>query len=148
MDDLLVEDVLGLQQAGYLTGRREEYLQEEIAAGNTVVEPGPHELQVDIDSGEAALNFERVWPMFKRCLGGEITRRAASRSGYPKEHITVVLPVVVDDLARVCFQAILGSDGKRELCNWMRYRDGVKPVSCFIEGAPKQERKHDITSDS
>lgn len=101
--------------------------------GLQVVYPEPYELQIDIDSERQRETFEDVWPMFETKMNAKIIDRHFSRSGAPKEHITVCLPFEVSELMRVALQAILGSDGKRELYGVGRVMTDTWPVSIFVE---------------
>lgn len=103
------------------------------AQGLRVVYPAANELQIDIDSPAQAVAFGNIWPMFSSEFEATISDRRPSRRGPPKEHITVRLPFNVSEIERVALQAILGSDGRRELFGYRRIKSGITPVSIFVE---------------
>lgn len=104
-----------------------------LSAGLTVTVPLVNELQIDIDSKADYQRFEAMMPMAVSLLGAVITERRASRSGGDCVHITLMLSEPVRDLERVCLQAILGSDPKREFFGYRRIKDNISPVTMFID---------------
>lgn len=116
------------------TEPREDFLARCDQEGLRVVKPAPNELFVDIDSEEGRVTFNRVWPMFCPSMGAIIIDRHPSKSGLPHEHIVIQLTgVVVTELERIALQAMLGSDGKRELFGYLRQSEGIEPVTVFVE---------------
>lgn len=101
----------------------------------TVVYPAANELQIDIDSLAQAFTFDDIWPIFCAEFQAIISDRRPSKSGPPKEHITVTLPYNVTEVERIALQAILGSDGRRELFGYRRIRNGVAPVSILVRAS-------------
>jgi hypothetical protein len=104
-----------------------------VADGFVVTIAAGSVLQVDIDSDADYMAFQSLWGMFADITGGQVKLIVPSRSGLPKRHITITLPYEVDDITRLALQAILRSDPRRELFGYRRVRDGIAPVTVFID---------------
>jgi hypothetical protein len=103
-----------------------------------VVTPKSDELFIDIDTEEDfkffclnVLTLQKHWPMVSFVWN-------PSKSGGEKKHITVMMPWPMTELERVCLQACLGSDRKRELLSFisLNHEPSCKPT-CFFEKTDK-----------
>lgn len=105
--------------------------------GLRVVLPKPNELFIDIDSARALEDFEEASAILGDEFPGWTFVRAPSASGKKDHfHITVTLPRPVTELERICLQAALGSDRKRELLAFIAHRRGYATPTVFFELAP------------
>lgn len=112
---------------------RDVGIEEAKASGLDIIIPKPNELQIDIDSDEAMTGFYERWEMFLRMIPASTKRIAPSKSGYPRAHITITLPFDIEDLERVLFQSLLGSDYRREMLNTSRVLMGDPDPIVFFE---------------
>ena len=120
----------------YFTLRFKDIPVEEAAVKNNCMVdiPSSKELFIDIDSEADMDRFYSVLGMFAAKIGIESYVIGNSRSCTPgKYHIRVRLLHEIDDLTRVLFQTILGSDPKRELLSYMRIKNNIVPVTAFLE---------------
>lgn len=102
--------------------------------GCIIVHPSRRELFIDIDSKEAATNFEKCLEVFRKTNVMMVVRRSNSPSGKPgREHIVVRLGREVSDEERILLQACLGSDPLREMLSLMRLRAGDEAPTIFFE---------------
>lgn len=87
------------------------------AKGYSVKYPKPYELFVDIDDEMGLQIFERGLKILREFnFNARVTRKQPSPSGEPFHfHIVVALNRDVAPLERLVYQAILGSDPKREI---------------------------------
>jgi len=103
--------------------------------GRVVVYPKPNEIQLDIDTEEAFDRFLKTYKIAKRLLvftkDPEIKSSASGKEGH--RHVTLFMEEEVGDLERIALQAILGSDGNRELFNFFRLSELGISDSCFFE---------------
>jgi hypothetical protein len=109
--------------------------------GLKVVEPKANELQIDLDGARSLHTYCRQYFMLSQ---HGLTRKwkeriTPSKSGGSRVHVTITLPKRIDNLRRVAFQAILGSDIKREAFNLCRVIKRNKyPIIFFeVEHGPK-----------
>ncbi len=101
-----------------------------------IVLPQPNQLQLDYDTPELPPWFERALgiaaqafcPKLRDHISYTVT---SSKSG--NKHVTVDLPVLIDDLTRVAWQAALGSDPMRESLSLMSIRRGIAHPSLLLE---------------
>ncbi len=114
---------------------RERYTARKMAEGFEIVLPKENELQIDIDSEEDYLRFQKMFftVVNKNISGITIKRNCPSQSGFPKRHITLSLPIDINFLERIALQACLGSDNVREFLSLIRYWTGDKYPSLFVE---------------
>lgn len=123
-------------------------LERAIKTGLRIVEPAPNELQLDIDSIGLLTFHEMQWSILKKAgiLKGWKKKITRSKRGGEHVHITITIPYRsvtelllsfrtkhVQDLVRVLFQVILGSDPKREAFNLCRVLKGNKYPIVFFE---------------
>lgn len=105
--------------------------------GCEVVLPDEYEVQLDLDSDEdrALLDiqlqrFNDYEAQFRGPLA-VITNEWRSRSGVGR-HVIVRMPFAMEDDERVLWQALLGSDRKRELYNMLRIlKEMQDPIALF-----------------
>jgi hypothetical protein len=117
--------------------------------GVAVVWPQDNELFIDIDNSEDFKiffkHFDRLNEHFvKEGLSPATYRDHFSKSGYPKRHVVVILPVKVkNELERLAMQAFLGSDRMRELVAWVRLQHNPDHhPTVFFEGQPIKAREN------
>jgi hypothetical protein len=99
-----------------------------------IVEPGPKELQIDIDSPEVPPQFLEQLGILQQFYGYASYRKTTSKSG--NVHITVTLEKTVTATERIMLQALLGSDIKRELLTLKNYKEGRQQHQFFFEKKP------------
>lgn len=97
-----------------------------------VIEPGPRELFVDIDNEE---DMERcrqaVIFLGKHVVSKKQSPSSSGRRG--RYHVTITLDHDLGNIERICLQAIVGSDWRRELLSYKAHRRGVATPSVFFE---------------
>lgn len=103
--------------------------------GLTVVEPNHDELFVDIDSDADMSVFEVNVKLFsEHVIAVEKWSVTRSRSGHPqKRHIVVTLNSSIGSRERLFYQALLGSDRKRELLGLVRVNADDPTPTLFFE---------------
>jgi hypothetical protein len=116
------------------------------AANEKIVEPGPRQLQIDLDGLGAVRVFCRQLAMLD---GERLTRgwryRIAPSFTRGHLHVTITLPRPAPLRDRVLLAALLGSDLKREAFNYIRGELGRRvPVAFFESRADKNRRERDI----
>jgi hypothetical protein len=114
--------------------------------GQIVVLPLEDQLFVDLDSEEALQTFNKNLPKFELHMAEvkSVTRRP-SRNG--NTHAIVTLYSTMEPNTRILYQLFLGSDPLREMLSMIRYENGDKHPTLFIEkydqlqlaGAPEQK---------
>lgn len=110
-------------------------LERAIKTGLRIVEPAPNELQLDIDCIGLLTFHEMQWSILSKA---GITKKwkkkiRKSKRGGEHVHITITIPYKIDNLERILFQTILGSDPKREAFNLCRVLKGNKYPIVFFE---------------
>jgi len=125
-------------------------LERAVKTGLRIVEPKANELQLDIDSIGLLTFHEMQWSILEK---GGITKYwrkkvRESKRGNGHLHVTVTLPCsletwiitfgghykrLVEAIARVALQVLLGSDPKREAFNLCRVLRGNKYPIVFFE---------------
>jgi hypothetical protein len=123
--------------------RTEEAMRAEAAAkGLRVVFPTDHELFIDIDSALSEQVFTVNLALFKKFHMVAKVKKTPSASGKPHHfHIVVtLLSAVPDAVTRITWQAILGSDPKRELLALEHLKEG-RPPTVFFEKPPPVVKK-------
>lgn len=99
-----------------------------------VVQPKPNEVQIDLDGTRALHTFSRQWRMLKDKGLANGWRAKFSRSFSANHaHITVVLPCTMSLKTRVFLAALLGSDLKREMFNYIRVSTRRRIPVAFFE---------------
>lgn len=101
-----------------------------------IVVPDPNQLQIDIDSLAQEKEFDSLFETFFNNVEGslQVISNKPSRSGKPgKRHITLTLNRKVTSVERILFQALLGSDRKRELLSYVRVLNGDPEPTLFFE---------------
>lgn len=114
--------------------RRKDWIKRKEREGYRVDFPGENELFIDIDSARQWSIFKDQLKVFERNFGSVISYKVTpSKSGPPNRHIRVILPFQVNELQRIAFQAVLGSDPVRELLSIARDRQGDEHPTLFLE---------------
>ncbi len=119
----------------------------EVAENNNweVVLPRVDELLIDLDSAEAVSEFDKRYKLVSNIFKLEEISRTDSKSGGGRKHVVVrVLETPLTDTLRVLFQAILGSDFRRELFSLTNILAGNICPTIFFE--KKKEDKTKITT--
>jgi len=100
-----------------------------------VIEPKPNQLQIDLDSARAVRAYGMQYNILRRAglTRGWKEKISTSRSGKTRLHITITMPYKIDNLKRVCMQAVLGSDIKREAFNFCRVENENRYPIVFFE---------------
>lgn len=99
--------------------------------------PQPNELFIDIDNARDFARFKTLIEMFKRVERVREWTSTASASGGQHRHVVVTLTRDVSQFERIAFQAMLGSDLKREVLSFERLRAGTCPhPTVFFEPKP------------
>lgn len=90
--------------------------------GLRIVEPRANEIQIDLDNARALRVYARQYFLLEQhgITTGWRERMTTSKSGGSRVHVTITIPKGIDNVKRVAFQAILGSDLKREAFNLCR----------------------------
>jgi hypothetical protein len=100
--------------------------QRAIERGQVIEHSTPRVLQIDIDGREAYDRFEMLLEMWEGCPTlphlGTITERESRTPG--NMHITIELDGDLPVPTRILFQALLGSDLKRELLSLASFYNG------------------------
>lgn len=103
-----------------------------------VVFPKDNQLFIDLDNEHSYLLFKKQWDIFKKYVDLEATfGELPSKSGLPKRHITINLSYFINELERLAFQAMLGSDRVRELLGYVQMKNGDPHPTLFLEAKPK-----------
>mgnify|MGYP001616205424 FL=1 len=97
-----------------------------------IVLPDDDDLFVALDSAQDVYVMEALLPLFKD-QGYPITRVKTTRSKSGNKHAYLKAPGRLTELERLCLQAILGSDRKREALGFLRVIRGEAPVTVFFE---------------
>lgn len=97
----------------------------------------PEHLQIDIDSRKAFEIFQKQWNFLQETGHVEAEQiyihisRSGSHSGFHR-HITIVMKKSLPAMERIALQALLGSDLKREMCNYGRVKNDAPFPILFI----------------
>lgn len=127
---------------GTLTPERLEYDLRKAAETFDVVRSRPDLLLIDLDTPEAAAQFERVLPKVRDHFGVERVETWPSKSG--NTHAAVTLSKGQPIWVRLALQAALGSDGVREVLGLTRVRNGCEEPSALFR--PKPTAPDDVWS--
>lgn len=95
--------------------------------GTDIRVPKSNELFVDIDSARDFARFKSVIEMFTRVESVDSWTASPSSSGGQHQHVVVRMYRNVTDFERIAFQAMLGSDLKREILSYERLKTGSHP---------------------
>lgn len=103
--------------------------------GLIIVEPKPNELQIDLDGARALHVYGRQFYLLKQqgITKGWKEKIAPSKGGGQRVHVTITTPKPIGKFLRVAFQAVLGSDIKRESFNLCRVLKRNKYPIVFFE---------------
>lgn len=103
--------------------------------GLMIVQPKPNELQIDLDGARALRQYGMQFSILRRAglTKGWRERIQPSKGGRNRVHVIITLPFECTNLMRVCYQAVLGSDIKREAFNLCRVINRNKYPIVFFE---------------
>ncbi len=102
--------------------------------GLKVVYPGPKELQIDIDSERNLAIFFDHLSILRKYLGIEKVAMTPSLSGEASHyHIIMSCARYINISERICLQALLGSDLKREVLGFIMMKNGESKPTLFLE---------------
>lgn len=97
-----------------------------------IVLPKPNQLQLDYDSPRMPDQFDIALGILLEAYdGGADYHTTISKSG--NTHVTIDLPVDIDDVTRVAWQAIFGSDYRREGLSLKAIKRGQLNTILLIE---------------
>lgn len=109
------------------------------ARGLDVYEPKEGEILVDLDDTESQYVMEALIPLARR-VGIDVKLTKITRSQHGNKHAYLKVPFGLTALERLLLQAVFGSDRKRELLAYARYRKGIEPTSVLFE-VPEPKKK-------
>lgn len=137
LDDANQPPQLTTTDEGYdINEAREMFIARVESEGFRVVLPADNELLIDIDTEQHYATFLRSLESVVRNVGNFSDWRIEahpSKSGLPRQHITISLPFAVDPYERIAWQAALGSDPMRELLSAIRLMRGDAHPTLFVE---------------
>ncbi len=98
-----------------------------------IIFPDSTQLQLDIDDSVTAEVFERNRGIIEKHFGIVYASQTISRNGEGR-HITITLKKrLLNEMERILLQAVLGSDPKRELLNYLQYLERDPHPVLFLE---------------
>jgi len=99
-----------------------------------LVIPAENQLQIDIDCFEDLLIFNRYLLIFQEKFPQAVFGVTKSRSKPDGKHITITVPGRnFSAIERIAYQAVLGSDRKRELLSLFDVDAGRELPTVFFE---------------
>lgn len=102
-----------------------------------VVYPAPNELQIDIDSADAYITFEKRVELFRTAKELKHFQfsiiEKPSKSGLPRRHITLKCNRNFNHFERIALQVAFGSDPVREGLSALRAISGEDDPCRFFE---------------
>jgi len=103
--------------------------------GLKVVYPGPHDLQIDIDSSANFRTFGDHLSILSKYLDIDKVLITGSLSGEVGHyHVTITSKSRYFSVSeRICLQALLGSDLKREVLGFIMTKNGESKPTLFLE---------------
>lgn len=93
--------------------------------------PAVNELQLDLDGEEAIQEYEKRRHLFGKVMGVFAELKTPSKSG--NVHVRLFTQYRLSTAERIAYQAILGSDWKRELFSMRRYVDKDEHPTLLFE---------------
>ena len=106
-----------------------------------IVIPTSRQLQIDCDGLRAFQKFAELYRMLREnghAKGWIAKWKNSTSRGHA--HITITMPRKKSLAHRIALQALLGSDLKRELFNWMRAERGSRLPVLFFEKNENEKR--------
>jgi hypothetical protein len=103
--------------------------------GQRMIVPGPRELFLDLDS-TADVDYMKM-AVDTLYVNGEpfVVKSLTPSKTAGHYHAIVVAPFDLTPEQRMLFQMMLGSDRKREIWGWLRYRKGYGVPTALFEAA-------------
>lgn len=129
---------------------REIFIARVESEGFRVVLPNDNELQIDIDDDAHYATFLRNLESVARNVEDAAEwhmESHPSKSGLPRQHITIQLPLRIEPWQRIAMQAALGSDPMRELLSAIRLQRGDVHPTLFVETGGTPEQIIDVSKD-
>ena len=112
---------------------REKYCERMKSEGYKILVPEKDELFIDIDSEEDYKHFSKMITRVMKEFTGITFTEKPSKSGLPKRHIVVRWPWEIENIERITWQAILGSDRTREMLSMFRMYNEDPVPTLFAE---------------
>lgn len=110
----------------------EQYLKENGFTDWEVVTAAPNELQLDYDSPTLPLKFYEILEILSKRTESSIPYKVFTSKG-GNTHVIITLPVELDVVERISWQAALGSDNMKESLSLLSVARGVRnPVLLFM----------------
>lgn len=103
------------------------------ATGMKIIYPESNQLQIDIDTPHAMSIFRTMEPLINKFYKIIYTEVKNSKSGYPKQHVTVTMENPVTNFERIAIQACVGSDRVREFLGVVQERNNDPHPTLFLE---------------
>ena len=104
------------------------------AKGWFIVEPGPNQLQLDLDGARALRLYGMQYAILRKAGLTKKWREKVLASKKPGHvHVVITMPRKIQNLERVALQAVLGSDVRREAFNYARVVKRNKYPIVFFE---------------
>ena len=104
---------------------RQDYMARMESEGFKIYLPSPNEVLIDIDNEDDYEYFLIAINRFEEEFESRIPFKIIpSKSGLPHQHIICEFPFEMENLQRVAFQAVLGSDRVREMLSLFRIIQG------------------------
>lgn len=103
--------------------------------GMAILFPAPDELFIDIDNKESLQEFRESFALLRRMYDSQASYVKAESKTEDGEHwhIIVKLSKPVSAIERLALQAAMGSDNKRELLGYIRYKANDPKPTMFAE---------------
>lgn len=124
----------------FIAPNSERAIQEAANLGLDVVFPQPSQLQIDIDDVNQYWVFHENLGILEQHIFGDYldvsdkpSRNDGAREDKFKRHVTVNLPRNISNVERIMFQALLGSDPKREILSLVQELAGDPHPTLFLE---------------
>ena len=104
--------------------------------GLEVVYPGPKQLQIDVDRPDQFKTFLEHLAILTKYL--DVKEMKCTESKTPgHRHITLTCGRFISVPERICLQALLGSDLKREVLGFIMMKNGEPKPTLFLEKKEK-----------
>ena len=111
---------------------RKEFLEKKKQEGFAIRVPDENEILLDIDSPAQYRVYEdQLIRLMRRDAGITTEEWESTTPGH--KHISVRMPFTLNDYQRIAYQAVLGSDLRREILSLMRTESGDVMPNCLFE---------------
>lgn len=109
-----------------------DYKLEAEKLGLIAIVPTDSELQIDLDR-EYSVEDEILKVVYKHDFEGHFIAESNTKSKSGFTHTYIKLSSELPMIERIALQLILGSDRKRELFNYIRWKKGLDTPICLFE---------------